>query len=215
MKKFILVILISSGLLSCRQKDNNKFQVRLSYSNGDKLNPQNTGKSNGWIFLEEIVYGKSQLPLLIDSQKISGVSGNLTFQGKTRNQGIFELVVGENALAIPLINDATDIQIDADFSKSKDFYTVTGSPASKQLQELLDMVGNKNTEIQLAFNALDSLKKLNAPDSVFSGGKSHKKQRNYSIERLFEKIYSVHTKCNFGSARAGLGLKKFAACRNG
>jgi peroxiredoxin len=168
MNKLIFAVLISASLVvSCGHKDNNRFQVKLSYSNGDKLsNPQNGGKSDGWIFLEEIVYGKSQLPLLIDSQKISGISGNLTFQGKTTNQGIFELVVGENALAIPLINDAADIRIEADFSKTKDFYTVTGSPASKQLQELLDMVGNKNTEIQTAFNTLDSLKKLNAPDSV-------------------------------------------------
>jgi peroxiredoxin len=168
MKKFTLAILFSVGLfVSCKHKDNNRFQVKLSYSNGDKLTtPQNAGKSDGWIFLEEIVYGKSQLPLIVDSQRISGVSGNLTFQGKSLNQGIFELVVGENVLAVPLINDVTEIQIEADFSKTKNFYTVTGSPASKQLQDLLDMVGSKNTEIQTAFNALDSLKKLNAPDSV-------------------------------------------------
>ena len=168
MKKLILAILISTCLfVSCKQKDNNKFQVKLSYSNSDKLvTPLNAGKSDGWIFLEEIVYGKSQLPLIIDSQKISGVKGNLTFQGKTANQGIFELIVGENVLAIPLINDVSEIQIDADFSKSKNFYTISGSPASKQLQDLLDMVGSKNNEIQTAFNELDSLKKLNAPDSV-------------------------------------------------
>ena len=75
--------------------------------------------------------------MIIDSQKISGTSGNLTFAGKSQTQGIFELVFGENALAIPLINDAAEIQIDADLSKTKDFYTVTGSPASKQLQDLL------------------------------------------------------------------------------
>ena len=168
MKKFSFAILISVCLLvSCKHKDSNRFQVKLTYTNGDKLIiPQNAGKSDGWIFLEEIVYGKSQLPLIVDSQKISGVSGNLTFQGKTMSQGIFELVVGENILAIPLINDVTDIQIEADFSKTKNFYTVAGSPASKQLQDLLDMVGNRNTEIQTSFNNLDSLKKLNAPDSI-------------------------------------------------
>ncbi len=166
-KSFLAVVITVYFIASCNHKDSNKFQVKLSYSNSDKIiTPQNAGKSDGWIFLEEIVYGKTQLPLIIDSQKISGVSGNLTFQGKNSSQGIYELVVGENAMAIPLINDVNDIQIEADFSKTKNFYTVSGSPASKQLQDLLEMVGNKNNEIQTAFNALDSLKKLNAPDSV-------------------------------------------------
>jgi peroxiredoxin len=168
MKKIILPILISACLfVSCKNGDKNRFQVKLTYKNSDKLiTPLNTGKSDGWVFLEEIVYGKSQLPLIVDSQKLSGVSGNLTFQGKSKNQGIFELVFGENALAIPVINDVSEIQIDADLSKTKDFYTVTGSPASKDLQDLLGMVGNKNNEIQSAFNQLDSLKKTDAPDSV-------------------------------------------------
>jgi peroxiredoxin len=168
MKKSILTILISVCIfVSCKHKDGNKFEVKLSYSNSDKIvSPQTAGKSDKWVFLEEIVYGKSQLPLIIDSQKITGVSGSLTFQGKNASQGIYELVVGENALAIPLINDVSEIQIEADFSKVKNFYTISGSPASKQLQELLDTVGDKNNEIQTAFNELDSLKKLNAPDSV-------------------------------------------------
>jgi peroxiredoxin len=168
MKKIIFLILISACFfVSCKNVDSSKFQVKLSYKNSDKLiNPQNNGKSDGWIFLEEIVYGKSQLPLIVDSQRISGASGNLTFVGKSKTQGIFELVVGENALAIPLINDANEIQIDADLSKSTDFYTVTGSPASKQLQDLLAKVGSMNNEIQTAFNQLDSLKKMDAADSV-------------------------------------------------
>jgi peroxiredoxin len=168
MKKIFLLILISACLfVSCKNADSSRFQVKLSYKNSDKMiSPQNSGKSDGWVFLEEIVYGKSQLPLIVDSQRISGTTGNLTFAGKSKTQGIFELVFGENALAIPLINDAPEIQIDADLSKTTDFYTVTGSPASKQLQDLLAEVGSKNNEIQTAFNQLDSLKKIDAPDSV-------------------------------------------------
>ena len=168
MKKIFILCLISSLLFfACKNTDSSQFQVKLSYKNSDKLiNPLNTGKSGGWIFLEEIVYGKSQLPVIVDSQKISGISGNLTFRGKSKTQGIFELVFGENALAIPLINDANEIQVDADLSKTADFYTVSGSTASKQLQELLAEVGSKNNDIQEAFNQLDSLKKIDAPDSV-------------------------------------------------
>jgi peroxiredoxin len=168
MKKIILVVLVIGGaLISCKSGDKNMFEVKLAYKNSDKMiNPQNSGKSNDWVFLEEIVYGKNQLPVIVDSQKISGPSGSLTLQGKNTQQGIYELVFGDNILAIPLINDVPGIQIDADLSKTKDFYTVSGSTASKQLQSLLDSVGSKNTEIQSSFNTLDSLKKINAPDSV-------------------------------------------------
>lgn len=168
MKTLIIPFLVSAFLFtSCKQSDKNRFQVKLSYRNADKLiSPQNAGKSDRWIFLEEIVYGKSQLPQIVDSQKITGVNGNLNFQGKSNGQNIFELVIGENVLAIPLINDANEISLDADLSKTTDFYTVTGSNASSQLKDLLASVGTRNNEIQSAFNQLDSLKKINAPDSV-------------------------------------------------
>jgi peroxiredoxin len=168
MKKIIVLLLISAFLFeSCKNNENGHFQVMLTYKNADKLvTPQNTGKSDGWVFLEEIVYGKSQLPVIVDSQKLSGATGNLTFRGKSKKEGIFELVFGENILAIPIINDGPEIRIDADLSKSKDFYSVAGSPASTQLRDLLSEVGEKNNAIQTAFNQLDSLKKINAPDSV-------------------------------------------------
>jgi peroxiredoxin len=183
MKNILIPILISTILfISCKGGDKSQFQVKFSYKNGDKLiTPQNTGKSDGWVFLEEIVYGKSQLPRILDSQKIAGSEGNLVFKGKSKNEAIFELVIGDNLLAIPMINDASEIRIDADLSRTKDFYTIAGSPASKQLQELLAKVGDKNNEIQTAFNQLDSLKKLNAPDSVLVAANNTK---NTAISEL-------------------------------
>src|ERR1700733_68281 len=176
MKKILFPILACVFIFSsCKNADKSRFQVKLAYTNSDKMiTPQNTGKSEGWVFLEEIVYGKSQPPLIIDSQKISGSSGNLTFHGKSQTEEIFELVFGDNVMAVPLINDASEIQIDADLSKTKDFYTVNGSPASKQLQDLLARVSNLNNESQMSFMQLDSLKKINAPDSVLVAANNKK-----------------------------------------
>ena len=211
MKKIIISILISVCLfVSCKSKDNSRFQVKFSYKNSDKLiTPQNAGKSDGWVFLEEIVYGKSQLPLIVDSQKISGVTGNLTLQGKSKNQGIFELVVGENALAIPLINDVAEIQIEADLSKTKDFYTVTGSPASKQLQDLLAMVGSKNTEIQTAFNQLDSLKKLDAPDSVLVAANLTKNMAISQLNDYLKQFIQTTPNATLGVLALGWASRSF------
>ncbi|HEY4966792.1 MAG TPA: TlpA disulfide reductase family protein [Puia sp.] len=168
MKKINVTVLFSILLfVSCKSGNTNGFEIKLAYSNADHwTNTQNAGKADSWVFLEQIVYGKSQLPVIIDSQKLSGSSGNLVFHGKTKEQGIFELIIGENALAIPLINDASEIQISADLGKTRDFYTVSGSEASRELQVLLDNLGRKNNEIQAAFNNLDSLKRINAPDSI-------------------------------------------------
>jgi peroxiredoxin len=183
MKKIIWTVLVLFGLLmSCSQVNTGQFQIKLTYQNLDKMaNPQNAGKSDGWVFLQEIVYAKSQAPVVVDSQKASGVSGSLLFKGKSKGEGIFELVFGENILAIPVINDAPDIQIDADFSKTDNFYTISGSPASKQLQEVLTAVGRKNYEITTAFNELDSLKKINAPDSLLVSANNTK---NAAIAQL-------------------------------
>ena len=183
MKKiFIPLLICACFFVSCKHADKTQFQVKLSFTNGDKLvTPLNTGKSDNWVFLEEIVYGKSQLPLILDSQKLSGTTGSLTFKGKSKTEGIFELVFGDNLLAIPLINDAPEIQIDADLSKAKNFYTVTNSPASKELEDLLDNVGSKNNDVQTAFNQLDSLKKINAPDSVLVSANNTK---NTAIAQL-------------------------------
>ncbi len=205
MKKIVLVVLvIGGGLISCKSGDKNMFQVKLAYKNSDKMiNPQNSGKSNEWVFLEEIIYGKNQLPVILDSQKISGPSGSLTFQGKNTQEGIYELVFGDNILAIPLINDVPGIQIDADLSKTKDFYSVSGSVASKQLQSLLDSVGSKNTEIQNSFNTLDSLKKMNAPDSVLVAANNTKNTAISSLNDYLKQFIQTTPNATLGVLALG------------
>ncbi len=205
MKKIVLVVLVIGGaLISCKSGDKNMFQVKLAYKNSDKMiNPQNSGKSNEWVFLEEIIYGKNQLPVILDSQKISGPSGSLTFQGKNTQEGIYELVFGDNILAIPLINDVPGIQIDADLSKTKDFYSVSGSVASKQLQSLLDSVGSKNTEIQNSFNTLDSLKKMNAPDSVLVAANNTKNTAISSLNDYLKQFIQTTPNATLGVLALG------------
>jgi len=205
MKKIILVVLvIGCAFISCKSGDKDMFQVKLTYKNSDKMiNPQNSGKSNEWVFLEEIVYGKNQLPVIVDSQKISGPSGSLTFRGKNGQEGIYELIFGDIILAIPLINDVPGIQIEADLSKTKDFYTVSGSAASKQLQSLLDNVGTKNNEIQSSFNTLDSLKKIDAPDSVLVAANNTKNTAVSSLNDYLKQFIQTTPNATLGVLALG------------
>ena len=68
MKKILIPILAGIFIFSsCKNTDKSRFLVKLAYTNSDKMiTPQNAGKSDGWVFLEEIVYGKSQPPLIVD-----------------------------------------------------------------------------------------------------------------------------------------------------
>jgi peroxiredoxin len=170
-KKYITPHLFFAALLlfACKQSGKNGFHVNLTYTNADKLvqaNPGFPGSAATRVYLEEIVYGKDQGPVIVDSAKLNGSAGSVELTGKGTKEGIYELVFGENALALPLINDVQDIRIQTDLSKRNDFYTVGGSDASKQLQDLLNSVGRKNNEIEKSFNTLDSLKKANASDNL-------------------------------------------------
>jgi peroxiredoxin len=201
MKKIIPILFLSALIYSCKQGGSSQFQIKLIYKNADKLS--NNGKAAEWVFLEEIVYGKNQLPLLVDSAKLTGSSGSLTITGKSKTEGIYELVFGENLTAIPLINDASEIQLDADLSKNKDFYEVSGSPASRQLKELLAMVGDKNGEIQRAFNQLDSLKKLNAPDSILVAANENKNSAILGLNNYLKQFISSTPSATLGVLALG------------
>jgi peroxiredoxin len=170
MIKKILVITLSSALLfaySCKQTAKGKFSVIGTYNNADKLIlPGSDGKISAKIFLVEVSYGKDQNPVAVDSGMISGNSGMFHLTGKGNKEGIYELLFGDNLLAIPIVNDASEIKIDADLSKKDDFYEVSGSDATKNLQSLISNFGKKNYAVGKDFADIDSLKKANAPDSL-------------------------------------------------
>jgi peroxiredoxin len=171
-------------LFACKSAGKNGFQVSLSYTNADKLVQAGSGfpgSAPTWVYLEEIVYGKDQAPLVVDSAKLAGAAGNIALKGKGTGEGIYELVFGDNVLALPLVNDVRNIRVQADLAKKYDFYTVSESDASRQLQELLNSVGRKNNEIQQTFTVLDSLKQVNANDSLLLAATAVK---NASIEDL-------------------------------
>src|ERR1035438_3160341 len=166
----ILIFTLGSALFlmySCKETAKGKFSIEGTYKNADKLIPPGSdGQISAKIFLVEVSYGKDQSPVAVDSAKIMGNSGSFHLAGTGKKEGIYELVFGENLLAIPLINDASEIKIDADLSKKDDFYEVSGSEATKNLQSLISNFGKKNYEVGKSFADIDSLKKINAPDSL-------------------------------------------------
>ena len=169
-KKILFIVAGSLPIFfySCKQTPKNTFHVGLTYSNADKLSALNpsANSQNIKVYLEEVPYGKDQAPLVLDSSKLNGTNGKISLTGAGKSQAIYEIVFGDNIIAVPLINDAADINVNIDLSKQNDFYQVDGSDASKQLQDLIGTLGKKNYLVEKSFADLDSLKRAAAADTV-------------------------------------------------
>ncbi|HLK30486.1 MAG TPA: TlpA disulfide reductase family protein [Puia sp.] len=193
MKK-ILLLTISYALLmySCKETGGGKFSVIGNYKNADKLFPaEANGKISGKIFLVEVSYGKDQNPVAVDSTIVSGNSNTFHLSGKAKKEGIYELVFGDNLLAIPVVNDASEIKIETDLGKRDDYYTSSGSDATKSLQNLIADFGKKNFEVGQDFADIDSLKKVNATDSLLIAATNAKNNAVQSLNDYLKHFIST------------------------
>jgi hypothetical protein len=164
LKKLCVAGLSLFVLYSCHEKKKGSFTVTGTFKNADKLALTEGPVSK--VFLLEVPSGKDQAPVVMDSAKISGSSGSFSLSGAAKSQEVYELVFGNNALAVPLVNDVPEIKVNVDLVKKDDFYEVSGSDATSQLKDLITIFGKKNFEVEKSMGDLDSLKQANAPDSA-------------------------------------------------
>jgi hypothetical protein len=149
---------------SCQTRKKGTFTVTGTFKNADQLSAEAGPISK--VYLMEVAYGKDQPPVILDSAKLPVSNGNFTVSGITRNQEIFELVFGNNALAVPLINDAAEVRVNVDLGKKDDFYEVSGSDASSQLKDFIKAFGKKDFAVEKVMRSADSLRQVHAPDSL-------------------------------------------------
>jgi peroxiredoxin len=166
-KKSFWVVLGSACLLlsvACQSKKKGTFSISGTFKNADKLAAVEGPVSK--VYLYEVTYGKDQPPVVLDSAKIPAGNGNFSLTGTTRTQEIFELVFGNNVIAVPVINDVPEIKVNVDLAKKDDFYDVSGSDASSQLKDLITIFGKKNFEVERTTADLDSLRQTRASDTL-------------------------------------------------
>ena len=176
----MIVLSLSLLIYSCKEKSKGNLNVVGSFKNADKLAMAEGPVSK--VVLLEVPTGKDQPPVILDSAKLTGGSGNFHLSGIGRSQEIYELVFGNNALVVPIINDASDIKVDVDMGKADDFYVVTGSESSNQLKDLLSVFGKKNFEVERSMGYLDSLSKSHVTDTIVLASAITKK--NAAIQDL-------------------------------
>lgn len=155
-----VVMLVLFVLTGCKEKTKGRFEVVVNYKNAASMMQPNLR-----ILLEEIPYGGNAAPQILDSAGLKENNGTITLKGNAKEEGVYQVVI-ENGPSLIIVNDADRITIDLDISKRDNYYTVTGSPASQQLREFIYKYSERSFSINNTLMELDSLKQMNASDSL-------------------------------------------------
>ncbi len=196
-------------LTACNPAPDSPFRVDVKYSEADKLIPGAPAGQKLFVYLEQVVYGKDQAPVIADSAELTGTTGTVSLKGRHPEEGIYELVFGQNLLALPLINDSKKSEIQADLGKKSDFYTVSGSPASAKLQELMLTVNRMNVSIESKFQVLDSLNKVNAGDSALTPATTDKDGAILQLNDYLKKFLRQNSNATLGALALSWASRSF------
>jgi hypothetical protein len=134
------------------------------------------------ILLQEVPYGGKTI-ITLDSATI-GKDGKYKFEFIAKQEGIYKLS-NQNNVEIIFINDADNIQINAD-TENYLTYTTKGSESTTEIFNLLKEYRKKDSSLFATLYSLDILQKQNGKDSTIFW---LKKQKNcsYKIEQFFIK----------------------------
>ena len=156
MQKIILPGMLLVLLAACNEnKNSTSFTVSGTLKNA----------ASKMVYIEEtnIATGDKKLK---DSSAI-GKDGKFSVTVPAESEGVYNLRLQIDAPPfVTLVNDASKITIEADFSKQTEFYSVTGSDASKKIKEYLAKITElQKSKFDLAMNS-DSLQKNNGDPAV-------------------------------------------------
>ena len=210
-KRSLCIVLASACILfigACQPKKKGTFSVSGTFKNADKLAAIEGPVSK--VYLLEVTYGKDQPPVILDSAKIPAVNGSFSLTGSAPTQEIFELVFGNNVIAVPLINDAAEVKVNVDLGTKDDFYEVSGSEASNQLKDLVNIFGKKNYEVERTMADLDSLKQANAPDSLQLGAIAQKDAAVQDLNTYLKQAINTNNNATICALALGWSSRSFS-----
>ena len=165
MRKIILFVLVVLVLVSCKEKESKSFTVSGVLHNA----PSKV------VYIEEsdITTGKKTIK---DSSTI-GADGKFSVSLNAPKDAVYNLLLQNDvAQFVTIINDAPKINVEADFSKRSDFYTVTGSNASKSIQEYLAKITGMQKERVTMYYQIDSIKRINGDSALVQNLNAQEKQ---------------------------------------
>ena len=126
MQKIVLSLLFVSLLNGCKDEEPGSFTISGTLKNSP-------GKV---VYAEESIIATGEKKLK-DSAGV-GEDGKFSMNVKATEEGVYNLrLQNEVAPFATIINDGKKINIDADFKKQSDFYSVSGSKASEVIHDYL------------------------------------------------------------------------------
>jgi peroxiredoxin len=177
MRKIVLSVLVISLLASCKEKESKTFTVSGVLHNA----PSKV------VYIEEsdITTGQKTVK---DSSAIDA-DGKFSISLDAKKDAVYNLLLQNDVSQfVTLINDASKINVDADFTKKTDFYTVTGSSASKSIQEYLAKITGMQKERSNIYFQVDSIKRNNGDSTLVTNLNNQEKQISTD-----EKTYTQQT----------------------
>ena len=162
-----------SLLFSCKNKDSKSFTISGVLHNA----PAKV------VYIEEsdITTGQKTLK---DSSAIAA-DGKFSVSINATKNAVYNLrLQNDGSQFVSLINDAAKINVEADFNKRTDFYNVSGSNASKSIQDYLAKITGMQRDRVTIFFQIDSIKKNNG-DSILVRDLDIKQQQISSEEKTY------------------------------
>lgn len=203
------LLTVTLALHSCVHKPKGGFTIEGTYKNAEKL-AATAGPVNQ-VYLLALPPGRDQAqpPIMLDSAKISGNEGHFTLTGITHDQEIYEVVFGVDILAVPVVNDAPEIKMTVDLGKKDDFYDVSGSEASSQLKDLVNLFGRKNFEMERTMAKLDSLKAVHASDTVILAATDKKNRAIQDVNTYLKQVLNTNNNAPVSGLALGWASRSF------
>ncbi|HMK19905.1 MAG TPA: TlpA disulfide reductase family protein [Chitinophagaceae bacterium] len=165
MRKIVLPVLVISLLASCKEKESKTFTVSGVLHNA----PSKV------VYIEEsdITTGKKTLK---DSSAITA-DGKFSISLDAPKDAVYNLLLQNDVSQfVTLINDASKINVDVDFANRTDFYNVTGSKASKSIQEYLAKISGMQKDRFNIYFQIDSVKRNNGDSALTQNLNKQEKQ---------------------------------------
>lgn len=204
LKYSLIALLCSISLLfqACSTQNKDEFEVNGRIKNWDEISLQFPGTTNNdkmTVLLMEVPFGGDMQPIQLDSVTITKNKPEFTLKTKFKSIGMYDVVIAGNGPVIPLVNDASPLLLEIDLLAKTRYYTIEGSQGSRELQDFIYGYSEKGAQTNKALSLLDSLKQVQAPDSVLIHATENK---NKSIDALNDYLKSVFKITNSGTVAA-------------
>lgn len=145
----LFLFILCLGLMSCKSNDKNKFSIKGNIKNIEKQH----------IYLEQLYFG-DKAPDILDTALIE--NGNFVLEGVANEEGLFRLRLEKSKNMYVVINDQSEITLNADANNQNIEGQNINTPGNISLKNLILGYISKTENLNKLNAEIDSLKNSSA-----------------------------------------------------